>query len=81
MPDGRAEIRAARPQSTFDGFIGLLAGKAKRTLTVEDSNRVAVEGWVGVAEDRIDTDILVCAALEYDKKQAEHPSSNRGKSR
>ena len=51
LPDGRAELRAARPQGTVDGFIGLLAGKAKRVLTVEDMNKIAAEGWAGKDED------------------------------
>ena len=38
MPDGRAEIRAARPSGTVDAFIGLLADKAKRKLTIEEMN-------------------------------------------
>ena len=38
MPDGRAEIRAARPSGTVDVFIGLLADKAKRKLTIEEMN-------------------------------------------
>jgi antitoxin PrlF len=51
MPDGRAEIRAARPQGTVDGFIGLLAGKAKRALTIEEMNKISAEGWAGTDED------------------------------
>ena len=42
MPDGRAEIRAARPQGSIDDFIGLLAGKTKRVLTIEEMNEIAL---------------------------------------
>lgn len=51
MPDGRAEIRAARPQGPVDAFIGLLAGKAKRTLSIEEMNEIAAQGWAGLREN------------------------------
>ena len=51
LPDGRAEIRAARPHGTVDGFIGLLAGETKRRLSVDDMNRIASEGWAKTDED------------------------------
>ena len=51
MPDGRAEIRAARPQGSVDDFIGLLAGKAKRVLTIEEMNEIAAQGWASSDED------------------------------
>ena len=51
MPDGRAEIRAARPKGSVDDFIGLLAGKAKRVLTIEEMNEIAAQGWASSDED------------------------------
>ena len=51
MPDGRAEIRAARPKGSVDDFIGLLAGKAKRVLTIEEMNEIAAQGWASTDED------------------------------
>ena len=51
MPDGRAEIRAARAQGSIDDLFGLLAGKARRVLTIEEMNEIAAEGWPGTRED------------------------------
>ena len=51
MPDGRAEIRAARPQGSIDDLFGLLAGKTKRVLTIEEMNEIAAKGWAGSDED------------------------------
>jgi AbrB family looped-hinge helix DNA binding protein len=33
LPDGRVALRAARPSSTIDGFLGLLAGRTKKVAT------------------------------------------------
>lgn len=52
LPDGRAELRAAVPQGSIDGFVGLLAGKAKKVLTIEEMNRISAEGWAGRRETR-----------------------------
>ncbi len=38
LPDGRAELRAARQTGTIDGFLGLLAGKTKKVATIEEIN-------------------------------------------
>lgn len=51
-PDGRAEIRAARPQGSIDGFVGLLARKAKKTLSIEEMKEIAAAGWAGRRESR-----------------------------
>lgn len=47
LPDGRAELRAARPAETIDGFLGLLAGKTKKIATIEEINEAAASGWAG----------------------------------
>jgi bifunctional DNA-binding transcriptional regulator/antitoxin component of YhaV-PrlF toxin-antitoxin module len=47
LPDGRAELRAARPEGTIDDFIGLLAGKSERVLSVEEMKEIAAAGWAG----------------------------------
>ena len=51
MPDGRAEIRAARAQGSIDDLFGLLAGKARRVLTIEEMNEIAAKGWASSDED------------------------------
>ncbi|MGE3874732.1 MAG: AbrB/MazE/SpoVT family DNA-binding domain-containing protein [Parvibaculaceae bacterium] len=47
LPDGRAMLKAARPDSSIEDFIGRLAGKAKKTLTIEEMNKIAASGWAG----------------------------------
>lgn len=47
LPGGRIEARAARPAGTIDGFIGLLAGKNKKVLTIDEINDVAARSWAG----------------------------------
>jgi AbrB family looped-hinge helix DNA binding protein len=47
LPDGRAELRASRAAGTIDGFIGLLAGKTTKVLSIEEMNDAAASGWAG----------------------------------
>ncbi|MEZ5864291.1 MAG: AbrB/MazE/SpoVT family DNA-binding domain-containing protein [Geminicoccaceae bacterium] len=47
LPDGRAELRAARPTGTINDFIGLLAGKTDKVLTIEEMNEAIAAGWAG----------------------------------
>ncbi len=47
LPDGRAMLKAARPGGTIDDFSGLLAGKTKKPLTIEEINEIAAAGWAG----------------------------------
>lgn len=47
LPDGRGMIRAARPSGSIDDFLGLLAGKTRKTATIEEMNEAAAQGWAG----------------------------------
>ena len=47
LPDGRGMLRAARPAGTIDGFVGLLAGRAKKVATIEEINEATAQGWAG----------------------------------
>jgi AbrB family looped-hinge helix DNA binding protein len=47
LPDGRIALRAAKPSGTIDGFLGLLAGKAKKIATLDEINEAAASGWAG----------------------------------
>ncbi|MBL8470781.1 MAG: AbrB/MazE/SpoVT family DNA-binding domain-containing protein [Rhodocyclaceae bacterium] len=47
LPDGRAELRAARPGGTIDSFLGLLAGKTTKVASIEEMNEAAAAGWSG----------------------------------
>jgi len=45
LPEGRAMLKSAQPSGTIDDFIGLLAGKTKKPLTIEEMNEIATAGW------------------------------------
>ncbi len=47
LPDGRAELKAARPTGSMSGFLGLLAGKSKKAATIEEMHEAAAAGWAG----------------------------------
>ena len=45
LPDGRAELRAARPVGSMAGFVGLLAGRTTKVATIEEINDATALGW------------------------------------
>jgi bifunctional DNA-binding transcriptional regulator/antitoxin component of YhaV-PrlF toxin-antitoxin module len=47
LPDGRGVIRAAKPTGKIQDFFGVLAGKSKKVLTIEEINEAAARGWAG----------------------------------
>jgi bifunctional DNA-binding transcriptional regulator/antitoxin component of YhaV-PrlF toxin-antitoxin module len=47
LPGGRVTLRAARPAGSIERFLGLLAGKSKKTATVEEIGQAAAAGWAG----------------------------------
>ncbi|MBL8482224.1 MAG: AbrB/MazE/SpoVT family DNA-binding domain-containing protein [Rhodocyclaceae bacterium] len=47
LPDGRAELKAARPSGTIDSFLGLLAGKTTKVASIEEINEAVAAGWSG----------------------------------
>lgn len=47
LPDGRAMLKAAQPSGTIDDFIGLMAGKTKKPLTIDEINEITADGWAG----------------------------------
>ncbi|MBK6729308.1 MAG: AbrB/MazE/SpoVT family DNA-binding domain-containing protein [Xanthomonadales bacterium] len=47
LPDGRAQLRAARPSGSIDAFLGLLAGKSGKVATQEEIAAAAATGWAG----------------------------------
>ena len=38
LPDGRCGLKAARPQGTIAGFVGVLAGRTSKVATIEEIN-------------------------------------------
>lgn len=47
LPDGRGMLTAARPASTIEGFVGLLAGRTRKVATLDEINEAAAQGWAG----------------------------------
>ena len=47
LPDGRIEIRAARPTGKISDAFGLLKKKSGPSLSIEDMNKIAARGWAG----------------------------------
>jgi len=47
LPDGRAELKAARPAGTIEDFLGLLAGKTGKVASIEEINEATAAGWAG----------------------------------
>ena len=47
LPGGRATLTAARPSGNIDDFIGRLAGKTRKSLTIDEMNDIAAAGWAG----------------------------------
>lgn len=45
LPNGELRIRAARPTGSIESFIGLLAGKSKKVLSIDEMNEIATAGW------------------------------------
>ena len=47
LPDGRAELRAAKPEGSIQKFIGSLQRPERRALSIEEISEAAAEGWAG----------------------------------
>ena len=45
LPDGRGLLKAARPNGTIDGFVGLLAGKTSKVASIEEIDEAVAEAW------------------------------------
>ena len=48
LPDGRIEVKAARPMGKISDAFGSLKAKRKgRPLSIEEMNEVIARGWAG----------------------------------
>jgi len=47
LPDGRIEVKAARPTGKISDVFGLLKKKGGPSLTIEKMNEIAARGWAG----------------------------------
>jgi len=48
LPDGRMEVRAARPRRPISDVFGLLKREGQPTLTIEEINEATASGWAGL---------------------------------
>lgn len=47
LPDGRVEVKAARPIGNISDVFGLLKRKNGPRLSVDEINEIAARGWSG----------------------------------
>jgi bifunctional DNA-binding transcriptional regulator/antitoxin component of YhaV-PrlF toxin-antitoxin module len=47
LPDGRIEVKAARPSGKISDVFGLLKRKGGPSLSIEEINEFAARGWAG----------------------------------
>jgi AbrB family looped-hinge helix DNA binding protein len=47
LPDGRIEVKAARPSGKISDAFGFLKREGGPTLSIEEINRIAADGWAG----------------------------------
>jgi AbrB family looped-hinge helix DNA binding protein len=47
LPDGRIEIKAARPEGQISDVFNFLKRETGPSLSIEEINRIAAEGWAG----------------------------------
>jgi len=48
LPDGRIEVKGARPTGKISDVFGSLKAKRKgRALSIEDMNAIIARGWAG----------------------------------
>jgi AbrB family looped-hinge helix DNA binding protein len=45
LPDGRIEVKAARPAGKISDAFGFLKKKGGPSLSIEEINRIAARGW------------------------------------
>jgi len=47
LPDGRIEVRAAKPAGKISDIFGLLKREGGPVLSIEEMNEIAADGWAG----------------------------------
>ncbi len=47
LPDGRIEVKAARPKARISDVFGLLKRKGGPRLSIDEMNAIAARGWAG----------------------------------
>jgi len=47
LPDGRIEVKAARPTGRISDVFGFLKREGGPSLSIEEMNEIAARGWAG----------------------------------
>jgi AbrB family looped-hinge helix DNA binding protein len=47
LPGGRLELKSVRPAGKISEAFGMLKKKGRPSLSIEEINRIAAEGWAG----------------------------------
>jgi AbrB family looped-hinge helix DNA binding protein len=47
LPDGRIEMKAARPTGKISDVFNVFKGRKRRSLSIEEINEIARRGWAG----------------------------------
>ena len=47
LPDGRIEVKAARPAGKISDAFGFLKRKNRPSLSIEEMNEITARGWAG----------------------------------
>jgi AbrB family looped-hinge helix DNA binding protein len=47
LPDGRIEVRAAKPTGKISDIFGLLKREGSPVLSIEEMNEITADGWAG----------------------------------
>ena len=47
LPGGRIEVKAARPAGKISDAFGFLKRKGNPSLSIEEINKIAAQGWAG----------------------------------
>ena len=47
LPDGRVEVKAARPTGKISDAFDFLKRKGGPSLSIEEINKIIVDGWAG----------------------------------
>lgn len=47
LPDGRIEVRAAKPTGKISDIFGLLKREGGPVLSIEEMNEITADGWAG----------------------------------
>ena len=48
LPDGMGLLKAARPNGTIDGFIGLLADRTNKVAGIDEINEAIAQAWASI---------------------------------